>query len=266
MHYLQLYVEFIKIRVQAQLQDRGAFVLRSVGKIVGFGAEALVIWVMINRFRTIGGWTPDEVMFLYALNLVTYSVAAFFLFHPFTKLPERIQSGEFDELLTKPLNPMLYLISREVSTGYFGNLTISLLIGAICIIKLAIPMTLVNVFFLILTILGGAFIQGATFIFAFTPSFWFIQNNGISRILLDFRGFIRFPLSVYHEIVQIFLTLVLPYAFINFYPAQYFLRKNDFLIFHPAIQYLSFPIGLCVFIIAYLFWQTALKHYKSTGS
>ena len=31
---------------------------------------------------------------------------------------------------------------------------------------------------------------------------------------------------------QIILTLIIPYAFINFYPAQYFLGKQDFIMFN----------------------------------
>lgn len=266
MYYTQLYWEFIKIRVQAQMTDRAAFFFLALGKIVGFGAEALVIWIMVDRFKTIGSWSANEIMFLYALNLITYSLAAFFLYHPFTKLPLRIQTGEFDEILTKPLNGLFYLISREVSTGYFGNLTIAVLIGALSLSKLAIGLNPVKVFFLITSILGGTLIQGAILIFAYTPSFWLVQNNSFSRILMDFRSFTRFPLSIYHGGIQVFLTVVLPYAFINYYPAHYFLGKNELSLFHPIFQYLSLPMGLFLFGAAYLFWSFALKHYKSTGS
>ena len=266
MDYVRLYLDFIKIRSQAQMENRTAFFLSSIAKIMGFGAEALIIWVMINQFKTIAGWSAYEVMFLFSLNLTTYSLAAFFFFHPFTKLPFRVQTGEFDEILTKPLNPLMYLVCREVSSGYFGNLVVSISVGIFCIIKLGILITLVNILVLILALLGGTLIQGAIFIFAFVPSFWLIQNNSLSNILMDIKGFIRFPISIYDRGIQILLTLVLPYAFINFYPAQYFLKKNDCLMFHSVFRYLSIFVGIIVFTGAYFFWKIALKHYKSTGS
>ncbi|KAB2846375.1 MAG: ABC transporter permease, partial [Ignavibacterium sp.] len=115
--------------------------------------------------------------------------------------------------------------------------------------------------------LSGALIQGAAFIFTSVPSFWLVQSNSLMDIFIwDLKSFIRYPISAYHRIIQVILTLIIPYAFINFYPAQYFLNKNDFLMFHPVFQYLSPLVGVLLFIFAYRFWNTGINHYKSTGS
>lgn len=266
MGYIGLYLEFIKITALAKMENRASFLFTTLAKVMGFGSSAIVTWIMVDQFKTIGGWSAYEIMFLFSLNLTTYSLAAFFLYHPFTKLPYRIRSGEFDEILTKPLNPMIYLVSREVSTGYVGNLLASISICVLAIHKLSIPVSLVNMTILIISIIGGSLIQGALFIFSYTPSFWLIQNNSIADILGDLTSFTRYPLSIYNRAIQILLTLVLPYGFISFYPAQYFLGKDDFLLFHPVFQYLSILVGIIVFAGAYMFWNFALKHYKSTGS
>lgn len=44
---------------------------------------------------------------------------------------------------------------------------------------------------------------------------------------------------LYDRWIQVMLTYVVPIAFINFYPAQYFLKKDDFLGFNPILVYLS---------------------------
>jgi ABC-2 type transport system permease protein len=59
---------------------------------------------------------------------------------------------------------------------------------------------------------------------------------------------------------------VLPYAFINFYPAQFILGKEDYLGFPPVLVYLTPAVGIILFVVAYQFWRVGLNHYKSTGS
>jgi len=248
-------------------ENTAAYWALTFSKMTGWVVELVLIWIMINKFQTIGGWKPFEVMLLYALNLSSYSIAGFFLFHPFTKLSERIRKGELDDILTKPVNPFLYLCSREFSAGYFSNLFTGLVALVICFIQLGIDMNPVKILFLIYTLLGGALIQGAALIFSGVPSFWLVQNTALSRIILwDSLSFVRYPLSAYSTGIQILLTLVIPYAFISFYPAQFFLAKQDFLIFHPVFQFLSPLVGALLFFIAYQVWKIGLTNYQSSGS
>jgi len=79
------------------------------------------------------------------------------------------------------------------------------------------------------------------------------------------KKFINYPISLYNKFIQIFLTFVLPYAFINFYPAQLLLNKKDY-IFHPALQYATLPLGVLLFIISYRFWLYGINRYQGTGS
>lgn len=267
MRYIDLYLEFIKIRLQSMLEYRKAFFTGAVAQAISYTTEFLLIWVMIQKFQTIAGWSAYEVMFLYALNLLSYALAGFFLYNPCVEmLSPMLQSGEFDEVLIKPLNPLLYLSSSTFCYGYFSHVTLSAIIITLCFIKLGITMTFAKVVFLLITAFSGALIQGAAFLFTSVPSFWLVKGDSLRSFMWMSRYFIQYPLSVYHQLIQVLLTLIIPYAFVNFYPAQYFLSKNDFLMFHPIFQYLPPVVGVLLMIGAYRFWQLGLKHYKSTGS
>ena len=102
---------------------------------------------------------------------------------------------------------------------------------------------------------------------AVKSAFWIVRHKSMTEFIVWFlREFADYPVSIYLRALQIILTFVLPYAFINFFPAQYFLQKNDFLLFHPLIQYLSPAVGAIMFAIAVVFWKIGLRHYQSTGS
>ena len=227
MNELHIYLKLIRLQAKAQINDRGSFALRFVSKIFGWGSGFIMIWIMLYKFQNLAGWSPYEVLFLYTLNIFSYSIIATFLMNPCEKLPKYIQSGEFDGIITKPVNSFFYYTFRIFSTGYFANFTMCLVVMIICIIKLHIRMNLLNIIFLILVLLGGSLIQGALFIFEAVPTFWIIKNDSLRGLLIsNFRSFIQYPLSIYNSVIQVFMTFIIPYGFINFFPSQYFWGKR----------------------------------------
>lgn len=266
-HYLRLYLDFIKISFLVMFEKRSAFILSFSSMMLSYAADICLLYIMIDTFKTIGSWGPYEVMLLYALNLISYSLAGFFLNYPCTRLAERIRTGQFDEVLTKPLHPFLYLICRDFNPGYISHISLSFVVIFVCIAKLGIELTLVNIGILILIIISSTLIQGALFILTAVPAFWFTQTNSLMNLILfELKLFIRYPISIYHKGIQIFLTVVIPYAFINFFPAQILLKKQDFLLFPSQIQYFSPIVGIVLFTLAYRAWSLSIKKYASSGS
>jgi ABC-2 type transport system permease protein len=267
MHALSLYLEFIKIRIVSAIEYRKMFLFWFVAQWIGYGVQFLLIWVMVHQFQDIHGWKPFEVMLLYALNLNSYALAGFFFYNPCTQLSQLVRTGEFDEVLTRPLNPFLYLVSREFNFGYITHVVLSVPVIILSFVTLHVPFTIVNLFMLLMTVIGGALIQGAVFLFTSVPAFWIVDSDGIRNVVLfQLKEFISYPLSVYHLSIQILLTFVIPFAFINFYPAQFFLGKHDFSVFHPVFQFITPLVGLSMFALALWFWNFGINHYKSTGS
>jgi ABC-2 type transport system permease protein len=261
-----LYRSFVRLKIKAMVEYRGAFFLGGFSQAASYIAEFVVLWVMITRFQSMNGWMAQEVMVLYALNLISYAIAGSFLYSTCTGLASMVQSGNFDEVLTKPMNPLVYLICHKFLYQYASHILVASCILTLCFVQLGLTVTVGSLLFLLFVILGAAMIQAAAFLFTAVPVFWLVQNQAISGFAGDLRGFIRYPISIYKPGVQIFLTLLIPYAFINFYPAQYFLKKSDFLMFHPMFQYLTPFVGIVLLVGAYQFWKLGLRHYKSTGS
>lgn len=266
-NYLVLYIEFIKIRLKSIIEYRGSFLSGALAQFLSYGAEIALIWIMVNQFQTINGWGPFEVMFLYSLNLISYSLAAFFLFNPCTQLSYMVRSGDFDEVLIRPLNSLLYLLTRSFNVAYVSHISLSIITMAVCLVNLNIKLNLVNFVILIIIIISGAMIQGAMFLITAIPVFWIIDGGSlISLLYYNLKEFIRYPLSIYNKFIQILLTVVIPYGFISFYPSQLLLRKDDFLMFSSSLQYLSPVVGIIMILIALFFWKIGVKHYESTGS
>lgn len=264
---MDLYLRFVEVRLQTLMEYRATFLFGAAAQALGNGANALLLWIMVEHFNGIGAWQPYEVTLFWGINLFAYSTAGIFCLNSFYGLGEMIRSGEFDDVLTKPLNPFLYIAVRQFNYGYFSHLGLSGLVIALSMARLAVPFTVANLALLSLIIVGGALIYAAVFVITGVPAFWLVRNEALAGMVLwDLGTFTRYPLSIYQRPLQIVFTVVLPYGFVSFYPAQLFLEKHEVLGFHPVIQYLSPAVGLLGMILAYRFWSFGLNRYQSTGS
>lgn len=266
MEYFCLYFDFVKIKLRSIVEYPGAFWADTIAKMMGWAAFAIIAYLMVFRFENVLSWSTYEVLFLYSINSTSYSLAGFFMYHAFMGLSNHIQNGTFDEMLTKPLNPFMYLCFKSFSTGYIANIIVTIIALIICISKLDFIVTFSTIFYLIIVLFGGALIHSGMFIFFNVPAFWIVKSESLSRFRSSLNEFIHFPISIYDKWIQVMLTFVFPLAFINFYPAQYFLSKNDFLGFSPVFMYLTPIVGIILFALGYMFFFLGIRNYKSTGS
>ena len=128
--------------------------------------------------------------------------------------------------------------------------------------------TLAKAAFLPLVICGAVLIHGGIRLAVSAVAFWTIRNRSlVHTIVYSSKEFILYPVSIYGFWTQVFLTLLFPLAFINFYPSHYFLARDpDGFLFHPAIQYMTPLVGAVVFAAAYRLWLAGVDRYQSVGN
>ena len=77
-------------------------------------------------------------------------------------------------------------------------------------------------------VIGGALIDLGISLAVATIAFWFIRVDTLRWVVMSLeQDFTRYPISIYTRGVRIVLTYVLPFAFMNYFPATYFLQKGD---------------------------------------
>ena len=254
--------------LKSMVEYRPAFVMDILVPIVMYSMSYLGIWILLDRFKMIQGWTLYEVMLLFNLNLVAYALTSFFFRTAMSDdIQNMIRMGNFDIVLVRPVNTLVYMLLGRPNAGYFGQLTLGTVVFIVCFSNLDIQFSLVKVIFFITTIIGGTLIQSAMFLFVGTMSFWIIRTNSIhGTITGSCRSFVNYPISIYGKFIQVFLTFIIPFGFINFYPSKYLLDRSGDALFHPILQYGTPVVGIVLFLLAYKFWTIGVNKYESTGS
>lgn len=264
---LKLYGRFIVMFLRAKMQYRLAFVMDLMIQMVTVATNVLLYWVIFSKFKAINGWTLEQVLFMYFLGMLSYGVSGFFFNLQIGWLSGQIRRGNFDIILTKPINPLFHVVSRQFDFPAFPRLASGIVALAVLSARLHIQWTPLQAVILGGDLVGGFLIFAALWIVVGSSCFWLVNSNAMTQILLqDARSFMDYPIDIYGKGVQAILTFILPYSFVNYFPARLLLGAGDYTFFSQSFDYLTLVVGVAAFCAAYLFWTVSLRKYKSTGS
>lgn len=153
-----------------------------------------------------------------------------------------------------------FKINEGELVGYIGKNGAGKSTTIKMLIELSIPIT----FFLILKIVVfsiiGAAITGAILTIFSISSFWTYKSNEVIWTFYRMHTFAQYPIDIYNGFIKILITVILPFAFVAYYPTMNYLGMNKYM------NYLSPIIMVILWIIAVRVWNWALNKYRSTGS
>lgn len=267
-HLVKLYCRFIIVYIKTITAYKPLFVIMDVVINVAFSLiQLLVVWLLLFRFQGIGSWSFYEIILLYNLNSFSYSLSAMFIWNPMKELQIMIRDGSFDSMLIKPINPMLHMIFKQFSHGHLVTMIVGVFIFFKCFSALHIDITWEWSVWFAVIIIGAVFIQSAIMILVGSISFWTVKSNSLFQMVIyDFRTLTNYPIQIYGHGVQLLLAFVIPYTFVNYFPARLLLNKNDISIFPHFFVYGTPLVGMITLVLAYGLWNHGIRRYESSGS
>jgi ABC-2 type transport system permease protein len=85
-------------------------------------------------------------------------------------------------------------------------------------------------------------------------------------IFFNSRRFAGYPISIYPWVIQKLLIFVIPFGFVSYFPAQFFLQKPEIGNYWSGYMYMPLLVGIIMYALVYAFWKVGLKNYSSTGN
>jgi ABC-2 type transport system permease protein len=218
-------------------------------------------------FDNINGWKPYELLFLFSLIFLTYGVLIIF-FTGLRDIDTTINNGSFDRLLLRPRGVLFQVIASNADWfAALGHGGLGIVLFIISANKIDILWNTSAVIYYIFSIIGGTLIQGAMFLIFASLCFYVMKSSNIREVFYwNMRKFAAYPISIFPKLIQYIMIYVIPFAFVNYFPAQYLLRKEDVSAYPEIFMYISPIVGVCLYLLAYLFWKLSLKHYVSSGN
>ena len=260
------YAQYWRVNVLTMLEYRANFIMWFVFTIVYHGVALAALYVTMQQFPSMNGWDFRQMFFLYALWMTGHELHNV-LFFNVVAVPDYVREGRFDRILDRTLDTMFQVLTVPAKLSPDG-IFIAIATLAVATATAHVHIDWIFIVFVPLVVMGGSLIDLGISLVVATISFWFVRVDTLRWVVMSLeQDFTRYPISIYTRGVQIVLAFLLPFAFMNYFPATYFLQKTDTgLHLNPAVGLLTPAIGLAWVSIAYLFWQTGLRHYQGTGS
>lgn len=226
----------------------------------------LIVFIIVDRFGSLGGWSLEEITFLYGMRLTSHGI--FYLcFSQLFDLDQVLVSGEFDRFMVRPISPLLQMFTRKLRVNCFGDLLGGLALLAFSATRLGIDWSPLLVVFLVLAVIGGALVEGSVQITLSSLSFRWLHTLAVRTATNEvFNQYGNYPQNIFPSVLQYLLTFGLPVAFVAYFPASALLEKTDGLIVPTWLAWMAPLVGLGLFLLALRIWHRASRGYQSSGT
>ena len=248
------------------LEYRANFLMWGAFTIIYHATAIVALWVTLRNFPSINGWNFRETAFMYGLWMLGHGLHNT-LFYTVGSVPEFVREGRFDRFLIRPLDPLFQAMTVPQQI-WPDELMLAVIYFCVVTPFSGVHVDLLFVLYVPLVAAGGALIDFGINLAIATASFWFIRIDTLRWVVMSLeQEFSRYPISIYQRGVRVILAFVLPFAFMNYFPATFLLHKSETgLHLNPAVGLFTPLVGAIVVCLSYAFWRVGLNRYQGTGS
>jgi ABC-2 type transport system permease protein len=265
----RMYLRLLSVQLRSQMQYRFSFWMDLVSTGILNASLFLSLALVLDRFGYIAGWSLAEIAFLYGLIEMSFGTMdmLFSGYDPGYFGEGMVRKAGFDQLMLRPVGIFWQVMGSRFLLRRFGRILEGLTILILALVLLDVDWTLGKIVYLPVVFASQVIAMGALFMVGSTITFWTVQSIEAMNIL-TYGGteMMSYPMSIYPDWLRRFFTFIVPFIFMNFYPALYFLDRSDPLGFPPYAPFLAPFVSIAFFCAALLFWKIGLNHYQSAGT
>lgn len=258
--YWQYFKQFLLARLAYKADFFASIAASALTSLSGL---LFVLFLMDGKdIPDLKGWSRAEVIFIYGYSML--SMAFFSMVAPnlYSFGDRYVIQGQFDRVLLRPLNSLCQVLFESFNLEAVGHLMVGLGIFWVLGDDIGVHLNFLDFIWLIVSALSGAAILISVFIVLASTSFHFEDRIGIGAPFYSLISFARYPLPIFGKLIQFVLMWVVPFSFVAFYPATYFLGRKEFLFY----CYLTPVMALICMFVAVVSWQFGVSRYSSTGN
>lgn len=260
--YLKIYYRLFKSSVSLFMSHRFDFFMGVVANIVWTVGQLVSIRYLFVKIDKFQGWGFADLVLLLGLSQI-YFYTAFVVFDVnLDRLPRKIINGDFDRMLTKPINIKFLASCEQVAVAQI----IPMLTTVVPLIvygmglrsDLSATGILASLPVVILSLVIFYFISLSTAALSF-----FVADVQSLRdfVLRSSLNLVRIPLDIFPKLVQMALTFIIPLAFIGFYPVRV-LQGGASLV---GLLLVEVALVVVFYLVSDRLWKAGLKRYSGVG-
>ncbi|MFD8303190.1 ABC transporter permease [Streptomyces sp. NPDC059690] len=252
--------------IRSTMAYRTSFVLMTLTNFATTALDFVAILLMFSRVDALGGYSLQQVAFLYGVSSTTFGLADMVI-GSMERLGRRVRDGTLDTLLVRPVPVLAQMAADQFALRRLGRTSQGALVLAYAVLHLDIDWTPLRVLLMPVMLVSGCAIFCAVFIAG--AAFQFVAQDAAEvQNAFTYGGttLLQYPPTVFATELLRGVTYVLPLAFVNWLPATYVLGLPYPLGLPEWAAFLSPLVAAGCVGLAGLAWRAGLRSYRSTGS
>jgi len=256
---------FVRIGWRSRAIYRADILLWALGILIINLVDLALLGVLLRTFKSLGGWSIWEVVFLYCTFLAALGLQQLFTWR-FIAIEEYVQEGLLDPLLLRPSPPLLQIAGSELAHKDLAHVGLGIAGIAVAAARLGLPWTPSRLAWLVVLLVSGAIALAGITLALCSLAFWTVRSRMFFFGTQELQEIVQhYPAQLFGKWFLRLISTVLPFAFVNYYPTLILLgRAHDAP--SPLLAYGSPLIALVVAAVALGIWRGGLRRYQSTGS
>lgn len=261
MFYAGLFLDYMKNYMKTKLTYRADFWIEVISDLLSQAVNLFFILVVFLHTPTLGGWSQAQIVFIYGFFMIPFGIFnCFFNLWGFTE--RYIVKGELDRILTRPAYNLVQLMLENMDPPSLVGSAAGALIMAYAWGDAGVVFQGYDILVFLLLVIGAVLVYGGIYIIFTAISFFIDAPTGILPMIYNFQSYGRYPVTIYNRLLKAILTWILPFAFVGFYPAAYFLDPGQW----GGMALLTPVVGVGFAAAGFLFWNFGIKRYRGAGS
>lgn len=259
---LGIYGAYFGQFVKTRLAYRMDFFIDVAAVMFSLVIQLAILTTLFSKVTALKGWTFEQVLFIYGFSLVPLGLFNLTSVNLYRFSDTFIIQGKFDRVLLRPVGTLSQVMFEEFNVAGLNEVLLGTAVMIYAGIKMELAFGTSTVLGMLVLGPSASLVYTGVFLGITAVSFWHEDRMGLAPPIYNVIRFSRYPMTIFGAPVRLFLTFVLPFAWVAFYPATWFIGSPEFsrfAMFTPVV-------GVVVFTGAVLIWRAGTRNYTSTGS
>ncbi len=263
--YMRLYRVLIGQFFKVVLQSKVDFLMGLFGFFFTQVSGILFLYLVFRQIPHLQGWSLEQLIFIYGFAQIPRGIDHLFTDNIWLVAWRLVINGDFDRYMLRPMNVFFQVIAEKLQPDALGEL----LVGSILVIYSSLRgvafWSAEKILLFIVSVFAGALIYTSIKLFFASFSFWIKRSGPFLQFAYELADFAKYPTDIYSKGIRFVITWVIPFAFVAYLPASYFLGVSGQMGGCGVIA-IECVIAAVFWLVAYGVFCAGIRRYESAGN
>ena len=266
--YMRLYKVLIAQFFKSIMQSKVDFLMGLFGFFFTQLGGILFLLLIFEKIPNFQGWTLNQLIFIYGFAQIPRGIDHLFTDNIWLIAWRMIINGDFDRYMLRPMNLLFQVISEKLQPDAVGELLVGTILVIYSLVKGVVVVDALHIIMFLVSIVAGAFIYSAIKLLFASLAFWVKISGPFLQAAYNMADFAKYPTEIYAKAIRFIITWIIPFAFVAYLPASYFLGVSGFMGMNNNIAVIGIEVLIAIVFcfISYAVFTKGTKIYESAGN